>query len=414
MSPLNMLRSLKGNSKIGLILMAYIAFIALGMQEGLLGIAWPTMRVDFSIPLDSIGILLVASVIGYMTSSFMSGALVTRMGIGRLLLVSFALAGAAFIGYALAPSWWMLIIMSVFAGLGAGAIDAGLNTYVAANFGEGSMQWLHASFGVGATFGPIIMTAALTAFNSWRPGYGVVGSVRIALAMCFVFTLPMWSRKTTLSEANEPKTITDYKTPMGQTLQQPSVWLSALMFFTYVGAEISLGTWIYSLLVEARGVDPTMAGIWTGSFWATFTLGRVLAGLYARRIGVHRLVQGCLVIALVGTILLVWNPSSLANLLAVVLIGFSIAPIFPAMMSGTSRRVGESSAVNTIGIQMTATGLGTAVIPGLLGILARNYSLEIIPICLVVVFLAVFISYRLSMALQTHQERLYEHSDISR
>jgi fucose permease len=409
-----MLRTMKGNPKIGLILMAYIAFIALGMQEGLLGIAWPTMRVDFSLPLDSIGILLIASVIGYMTSSFLSGILVTRVGIGRLLIISFALAGAAFIGYAVAPSWWLVNLLSVFAGLGAGAIDAGLNTYVAANFGEGSMQWLHASFGFGATLGPIIMTAALTAFQSWRPGYGAVGSVRLALALCFVVTLSMWRRKDAPGANDKPKTMTDYKTPMVQTLRRSSVWLSGLMFFTYVGAEISLGTWIYSLLVEARGIDPTTAGIWTGSFWAVFTLGRVLAGLYARRVGVHRLVQGCLAGALLGTILLVWNPSQLANLLAVVIIGFSIAPIFPAMMSGTRQRVGEPFAANTIGIQMTATGLGTAVIPALLGILARNYSLETIPICLVVVFLAVFAFYRLSMTIQLFQERNYENSIVSR
>jgi fucose permease len=185
------------------------------------------------------------------------------------------------------------------------------------------------------------------------------------------------------------------------------------MFFTYVSAEISLGTWIYSLLVEGRGIDATIAGIWTGGFWATFTLGRVLAGLYARQVGVHRLAQGCLAGALLGTILLVWNPSQLANLLAVVIIGFSIAPIFPAMMSGTSKRVGESSAANTIGIQMTASGLGGAVIPGLLGVLARNYSLEIIPICMVAVFLALFAFYRLSMTMQAHQERHYENSIVS-
>jgi MFS family permease len=210
MTPLNMLRTVKGNSKLSLILMAYVAFIALGMSEGLLGIAWPTMQMDFSIPLDSIGILLLASVIGYMTSSFLSGTLITRVGIGYMLVASFALAGMAFVGYALVPSWWMIVLLSVIAGLGAGAIDAGLNTYVAANFGEGSMQWLHASFGIGATIGPFIMTFALTALNSWRPGYGAVGAVRIALAMCFVLTLPMWSRKGASATSDQPRSLTDY------------------------------------------------------------------------------------------------------------------------------------------------------------------------------------------------------------
>jgi len=140
-----------------------------------------------------------------------------------------------------------------------------------------------------------------------------------------------------------------------------------------------------------------VAGLFSGSYWATFTVGRVVAGLYAKRTGVNLLVQGSLVGAFLGAALLVWNPSEVANLLAVALIGFAIAPIFPALMSGTSQRVGAHFAANTIGMQMAVAGLGAAIIPSLLGVLARQFSLEVIPICLVVVFLGLFGLYRLSM-----------------
>ena len=394
---MNILRTAKGYSKLSLILLAYVAFIALGMPDGLLGVAWPSMRADFSIPLDSLGMLLFAAVTGYMTSSFLSGALIARMGVGNMLAVSCALTGSALVGYTLVPSWWMMVLLGVVAGLGAGAIDAGLNTYVAAHFSEGLMQWLHASYGIGVTLGPIIMTIALTTLNSWRVGYRVVGGFQIALATCFVLTLPMWSQNDTSVGSDEPNRLTDYKTPMGETLREPQVWLSALLFLIYVGAEVSLGTWTYSLLIESRGINPTVAGLWVGSYWATFTVGRVVAGLYAKRAGVNLLVQGSLVGALLGAALLIWNPSEAANLLAVALIGFSIAPIFPALMSGTSQRVGAHFAANTIGMQITASGLGAAVIPSLLGVMARQFTLEVIPICLVVVFLGLFGFYRLSM-----------------
>ncbi len=394
---MNILRTAKGYSTLSLILLAFVAFIALGMPDGLLGVAWPSMRADFSIPLDSLGILLLASVAGYMTSSFLSGALLSRVGVGNLLAVSCALTGSALVGYTLVASWWMMVLLGVMAGLGAGAIDAGLNTYVAANFDEGLMQWLHASYGIGVTLGPIIMTIALTTQNSWRVGYRLVGGFQLALAICFALILPMWNQKYSTAGRDEPKRLTDYKTPMGETLRQPQVWLSALLFFMYVGAEVSLGTWVYSLLIESRGINPAMAGLWAGSYWATFTIGRVVAGLYAKRVGINLLVQGGLVGALLGTVLLVWNPFAGANLMAVAIIGFSIAPIFPALISGTSQRVGTQFAANAIGIQMTATGAGAAVLPGLLGILARQFSLEVIPVCLLVVFLGLFGSYQLVM-----------------
>lgn len=387
-----------------MILLAYIAFIALGMPDGLLGVAWPSIRASFSIPLDAIGMLLSAAVAGYMTSSFSSGPLIARMGVGRVLAASCALTGMGLIGYTLVPEWWMMVLLGVAAGLGAGAIDAGLNTYVAAHFGEGLMQWLHASYGIGVTLGPIIMTTALTAFNSWRIGYRVVSGFQIALAACFGLTLAMWSQKDVTAGGNEKKRLTDYKTPLGETLRQPQVWLSILLFFLYVGAEVSLGTWAYSLLVESRGIAPAAAGLWTGSYWATFTIGRVVAGLYAKRAGVNLLVQASLAAAWLGALLLAWNPSEAANLLAVALIGFAIAPIFPALMSGTSQRVGAHFAANTIGLQMAASGLGTVIIPSLLGMLARRFSLEVIPICLAVVFLGLFGFYRLSMITKRYQE----------
>jgi fucose permease len=395
--PLNIWTRVKTYPKIGLILLAYVAFIALGMPDGLLGVAWPSIRTSFSIPLDAIGMLLSASVAGYMTSSFLSGPLISRWGVGSVLAASCAMTGVALIGYTLVPFWWMMVLLGILAGLGAGAIDAGLNTYVAAHFGEGLMQWLHACYGIGVTLGPIIMTIALTSMDSWQVGYRVVGGFQLALAACFALTLPMWNQKDASTRNDEPKRLTDYKTPMAETLLQPRVWLSALLFFLYVGAEGSLGTWTYSLLSESRGIAPTVAGILAGSFWGTFTIGRVVAGLYANRVGVNLMVLGGLVGAFLGAILLAWNPIPSANLLAVAIIGFSIAPIFPALMSGTSRRVGAHFAANTIGLQMAATGLGTAVIPSLVGVLARQSSLEVIPICMAVVFAGLFGFYTLAV-----------------
>jgi fucose permease len=248
------------------------------------------------------------------------------------------------------------------------------------------MQWLHASWGVGITTGPIIMTLGLAVLDSWRFGYRVVGVFQLALAAGFLLTLEMWSRGSAPAGVEAEVRLTDYRTPLGETLRQPHVWLSVALFFLYVGAETSLGIWTYTLLTESRGVDRTLAGFFAGSYWFTFTIGRIAAGLVARRAGVNRLVLGGLGGALLGAGLLIWNPSEIANVLAVAIIGLSIAPIFPAMMSGTRRRVGDQDAANTIGMQMAATGFGVAVIPSLMGVLARQTSLEVIPVSLLAVY----------------------------
>jgi len=390
----------KQHPRIGVIVLAFVAFIALGLPDGLLGVGWPSMRADFSVPLDALGLLLTTSVAGYMTSSFLSGFLLSRLGVGRVLAASCLLTGLALVGYTVVLEWWMMVALGVFAGLGAGAIDAGLNTYVAAHFGEGLMQGLHASWGVGITIGPILMTLGLTALGTWRFGYRTVGIFQLALAACFVLTLAMWNRNEAPAGGEAEMRLTDYKTPMRASLRQPQVWLSVALFFLYVGAEGGLGTWTYTLLTESRGVDEALAGFFTGSYWFTFTIGRIVAGLIANRVGVNRLVLSGLMGALLGTGLLIWNPGEIANVAAVGIIGLSIAPIFPAMMSGTRTRVGDQHAANTIGMQMTATGFGTAVIPSLMGVLAGQLSLEVIPVCLQAVYAGLLGVYILAARLR--------------
>ena len=400
---MNILTKVKRYPRIGLILLAFVAFIALGLPDGLLGVGWPSIRAGFGVPLDAIGLFLTAATIGYMTSSFLSGWLLSHVGIGRILAASCGLTGLALIGYTLVPHYGWMVALGVFAGLGAGGIDAGLNTYIATHFGEGLMQWLHASWGVGTTTGPLIMTLGLTTYNTWRFGYRVVGSFQIALAVAFVLTLAMWSQVGSASSGGEEKKLTDYKTPMGETSRQGHVWLCLLLFFLYVGAESALGTWTYTLLTESRGVDKALAGFFTGSYWFTFTIGRILAGLVARRVGVNKLVLGGLGGARLGAVLLIWNPFTLVNVVAVALIGVSIAPIFPAMMSGTRTRVGDRFAANTIGMQMAATGLGTVVIPSTMGVLARHISLEVIPVCLLAVYIGLLTVYFLAIRPQRRQ-----------
>ena len=121
-----------------------------------------------------------------------------------------------------------------------------------------------------------------------------------------------------------------------------------------------------------------------------------MAGLFAKKIGTHTLVRGSLFGALSGAVLLWWNPFPLAGLVGVALIGFAIAPIFPGMVSETSQRVGTRFAANTIGMQMSGASLGVATIPGLVGVLARHFSLEVIPVCLMVLFAALLGLYLIS------------------
>ncbi len=379
--------------RLMLVALSFIAFISLGLPDGLLGVAWPSMRSGFDQPLDALGLLLVASTAGYMLSSFFSGAISRRLGIGRLLAVSCAATGLSLLGFTLVPHWWMVIGIGTVIGLGAGAIDAGLNTYVATHHSERLMQWLHASFGIGITMGPLIMTAGLNFTDTWRTGYWIVGTAQVALGIGFLLTAKLWEAPDEAPSIPEP-TLTDDgghvtttqptsgKSPEAtfkESLSTLPVWISMGLFFAYTGLELTLGLWAYSLLTESRGVGAASAGLWVGVYWGMFTVGRMVAGVFANHLGHHRLVVGSLALALVGSLLLAWNPITWLGLIAIGFIGFAFAPIFPGMVSGTRSRVGPAHVSNTMGMQIAAAGVGAASLPALAGVLADQFSLEVIP-----------------------------------
>jgi fucose permease len=390
---------------INLLALSYIAFVALGLPVSLMGVAWPTLRAEFSLPLDAVGLLFISTTVGYLISSFTIARLITRFGIGLLLIVSSLVSAVSLFGYTIVPSWGFIIALGTLGGLGSGIVDAGLNTYLAAEYNESQMQWLHASFGLGATLSPLVMTASLTLFASWRPAYIFAGVLMVLMTACFLLTLSAWKRpkKPSLDAAGADdagRGLMDYQTSLWETLLRLVTWASILMFLLYTGAELTLGNWTYTLFTEGRGVSPQLAGLWAGGFWATFTAGRVLAGLYAHRVRLHTLMTGALLLALFGAILFWWNPLQLVSVAGVFLVGFAMAPIFPGLVSGTSQRVSPRHAANTIGIQISAAGLGGALLPSLAGFLAERISLEAIPVMLAVSLLGLLILYLFSTRLR--------------
>ena len=366
------------------VLIAFLAFVSLGLPDGVLGVAWPSMRAAFGVPLSQLGALLTMAMAGYLVSSFGAGWLVQRIGVGHLLVWSSVLIVVNCCGYAFAPMWPVVVACALLAGLGAGAIDAGINTFAAVRFSPGTMNWLHACYGVGATLGPILMTAALTTELGWRLGYLVLGGVLALMAITFAATAHLWgSPRTDAIRADVA--------PAGivATLAYTPVWPGVALFFLYTGLEVTAGQWSYTLLTEGRGVAPVAAGAAVAVYWSSLTAGRLVAGLLARRIAPTRLLRAAILLAPVGGAQLWAANSGLAGMLGLAVLGAALAPVYPLLMAATPRRVGLRYATHAIAFQVSAAYLGAAAIPGAVGLLASSHGLQLIGPAIVVVAVAV-------------------------
>lgn len=356
-----------------IIVIGYLSFVAMGLYDGLLGVAWPSMRGYFSLPIDALGTLLVATTAGHILASFLNGRIIRTRGVAFVLIGSALLMGGGMLVQVIAPLWPILLVMGFVFGAGMGSLDSGLNNFAADHFRPRLLNWLHASFGVGTTLGAFMMTAILNANYGWRFGFGVIAAFHLAVLALFASTKSYWRLKSEDKESAESQIV---QAGGWQTMRLPLVWVGIAVFFIYTGIEVGMGHWLVTILVESRGFAGETAGWWATLYWGSLTVGRILLGFIEAKLSrLIRLAMGGMV---AGSILFALNAGTVVSLLGVVVVGFSLAPVFPALIALTPGRVGPSHAPNAIGFQVGAAGIGAAILPATAGFLGDSFGLELI------------------------------------
>lgn len=353
----------------------YMGYVSLGLPDGTLGVAWPRMHLDLDQPLKAAGWIMVVGTLLSAVSSFSSGPILRRFSTGPVVLVSCLLTGGAILLISQAPRFSWLIVAAVPLGLGAGAVDAALNGYVARHYTGRHMNWLHACWGIGATSGPLIITQFLATHHGWRGGYLLIGALQLGLATIFALTLRLWTE----GPAAPRSTGTTDSTTVTARLHvadSEAGWLSALIFMLYVAVEGSAGLWATSILVVGRGIPQSEAGVCASLFYAAITGGRIATGFVVDRWGNRRLVTGGALLALVGILLFSQAGSAPFAAVALVLTGVGMAPIFPGLMHEVPRRFQPDSVFTIIGRQSGAACIGAAIFPAAAGWLGEVVSLD--------------------------------------
>ena len=337
-----------------LVPLAFLAFVSLGLPDGVLGVAWPSLRRTFDRPIDQLGPVLLSMTAGYLVSSFGAGAILGRLGVGRLLVTSSLFVAASAVLWVTTP-WWPLILAGGFvSGLGAGAIDAAINAFAAARFTPRVLTWLHACWGLGAMIGPLVMTAVLASGHGWRPGYLLLAASLLGMAACFHLTVGLWALPAVEASGVAGGSVAGR---LRDALREPRVRGNALLFFLYPGAEASAGQWAYSLLTESRGLTPAAAGVAASAYWGSIFAGRLAFGLATHRVAPATLLRIGMAGAPLAALVLCVTRGGAGGFAGLFALGLLLAPIFPLLIAETPSRVGERHAAHAIGFQISAATL---------------------------------------------------------
>ncbi len=367
-----------------LLVVIYIAFIGLGLPDSLLGAAWPVAHIDLGVPVPLAGIVSIVSAGGTVISSLLSERMIRRFGTGVVTAASVLMTSLALMGMGFVREFWVVLLLAVPLGIGAGTVDAALNNFVALHYKATHMNWLHCFWGVGATGGPMIMSLFL-AREFWHGAYRTISLTLFGIACLIACSLPLWKRIGQKIAAASEGGHTDI-VPRRVLLKRPGAAFMCIAFFTYCAAEYATGLWASTYFVNVKGVAPDIAASWASMFFLGITVGRFLSGFAAMKLSDQTLVrigEGMILFGILMMLLPLPNALLIAGLL---LIGLGCAPIFPALLDETPQLFGARHSQGMMGLQLASAYAGGTLMAPMFGWISPVIGLAAWPWYLLAIF----------------------------
>ena len=376
-----------------LLALIYLAFISLGLPDSLLGSAWPQMHLDLGAQLSMEGIISMLISCGTVISSLFSEKIIYKFGTGMISAVS------TLFGFSVSGNFYMLCFLAIPYGLGAGAIDAALNNYVALHFASRHMSWLHCFWGIGAAVGPYVMGVAMSLGKGWRGGYLAISVIQLVLTIVLFAALPLWK----INQEKNEESITEKKEPkkLKEIFKIKGVAFVLIAFFCYCAVEQTTGLWASSYFVINRGLSNHTAASFVGLFYIGITGGRFLSGFIADKFGDKKMIRLGICGILIGVVFLLIPANQLFSsykmlkeifpLIGLGFVGFGCAPIYPSVIHATPDNFGKENSQAIIGIQMAFAYMGVIIMPALFGIISQYITIALFPIYIMLITLVMFI-----------------------
>lgn len=374
---------------IFLLVVIYVAFIGLGLPDTILGASWPLMRLDLSAPIAAAGILSIITSLGTIASSLLTPKFLRILGTGKLVAYSIAITAIASVGYGFAESFNVLCLCAIPMGIGAGAVDVAMNNFAAIYLESKHTNWLHASWGIGATLSPAILSLSIMFGSGWRGAYEIVAVLLAVVFAMVLVSLPLWRKIETSNIAQDNATLQNASASaqksnalgIREALRVPGMKLSFLTFFFYSSLEISTGLWCGTYLT-ACGFKPEVGAICVSLLFASVMIGRIVSGFFAIKFTDHRLIYAGIFIVAAGCLVLSLPLPLWMLPVCICLLGLGCAPVYPSLIHATPARFGEALSSQAISIQLAGSYVGSILMPPAFGLVAAKFSVHLWPISL--------------------------------
>ncbi len=346
----------------------YAAFVGLGLTAACVGPTLPSLAAAAGVSLAQIGLVILTRALGGMVGSLLTGPALDhgkgRTAVTIAILIMLGCMAIVPFSRSLAP------FLAVFLVLGAaqGALNTGANTlliWMHPRRAHSNLSILHFSYGFGSLLAPLLVAWLLPVRSDGLFVYWFLAITLVPL----VFWIGRSVRPTPPSARQAVS--------VQPSSKQAFLWV-LLLFFLFVGAETTVGGWLFSFAERAAQLSPTAAAYLTSTFWGTFTGGRLLAVLGSVRIRPARYVRGSILASIASSIgVLVFSHGGVGLWVCVAALGLSLAAVFPQAFAfaGTVVRL---TGRRTSWI-LVASSLGGMLIPWAAGQLLESISANTLP-----------------------------------
>ena len=361
-----------------LLLVIYMAFIALGFPDALLGSSWNMVRMDLNVALGSLGLMTLTAYVMSTLTTLNAPRLMRLLPTKVIVFSGMVMIGSALILISRVEQYYQIVLLAIPLGLGGAAIDVSLNHYLAAHYKASHMNFLHSFYGIGVTLGPTVMALALNR-GAWRLGYLWVGLILLVMAGLMLMSFPLWK-----DEAVDDRTDRHAHLSLKTMVKTPGAVMSIAVFLMIVFLESLGGVWIASYLYVTRGYDHVTAALFTSTFYLALTVGRFSSGVLAFKVRSEVLIGlGEGLIFMAGILLWFFNGGFILSLIIVGVYGLGCAPVFPNMMFLNSQRFESRRLSKIMGLQMAIGYMGFGVLTPLAGLWFERVSLTHYPLFIV-------------------------------
>ena len=359
----------------------------MGVPDSLFGTAWPVMYREFGAPVSYASFYSLLCFSGTISASLLAARVLNRFGTAKVTAFSTLMTAIAVIGVSFCGNVWMVLLLAIPLGLGAGAIDTGLNNYVALHYSALHMSLLHCFYGVGVAISPYVMSLFLMGEDTWRGGYRSAFIIQLCIcAVCFA-GLPLWKKAHKEIVATEGEEVEQVTVPLAQLMKMPAVRAVCLTFMASMIIEYCCGTWSATFLVDHKGLSPDFAAKVVTVYFGGMITGRLLSGLLSARMNGWQIIKAGTAFIGLGVILLALPFGPVCSAAGLFLIAMGNGPVYPNLTHLAPKSFGKEISQSVMGAQLAFANAGAMIGPPLFGLISRFTGVGFMPYYLIIAFL---------------------------